>query len=81
MNDFVHRQGWRALNVWNLENLSNLLNLLNRLNLWNLSNPCNSSSCHFPTQPQLVPVLHSPSEIHHDGKHDEGALLEPASNA
>ena len=41
MNVFVHRQGWRALNVWNLENLSNLLNPWNLSNLWNLSNPWN----------------------------------------
>ena len=78
MNDFVHRQGWRALNVWNLENPSNLLN---PLNLWNLSNPWKHDEQPDRTGQQRV-VLEPQQQVEKSVEHQErrrnGAARPPA---
>lgn len=76
MNDFVHRQGWRALNVWNLENLSNLLNLLNP---WNLSNPWNPLHTASPPSRSLYQFIRRVRYI--TMASTTNSPTEPASNA
>ena len=79
MNDFVRRQGWRALNVWNLENLSNLLNLLNPLNLSNPWNPWNTLHAASPPSRSLYQFIRRVRYITMASTTNSPA--EPASNA